>query len=163
MLYEDNAAQSDISIYEYDVRLSYRMSHHLYCRLQEQYACNFMAFPYADKRGEEPKDVAISTEYPKLSALTTSLPLSTILNSQSIGAENDQVVISSEPGEFVCNYIYYKSLLHQKSKGSPLNSLLIYVPPSDPQATDHQATDHQATVVKIVKQLITSVCKACFQ
>jgi len=163
MLYEDNVAQSDISIYEDDVRLSYRMSHHLYCRLQEQYACNFMAFPYADQRGEEPKDVAISTEYPILSALTTSLPLSTILAEFQLNSQSIDVEISSDPGEFVCNYVYYKSLLHQKSKGSQLNSLLIYVPPSDPQATDRQATDHQATVVKIVKQLITSVCKACFQ
>ena len=124
-----------------------------------------MAFPYADQKGYKPKlGDPIIPPFEINSSLTTSLPLSAIraefkLKSQSIGAKNDAVEISSDPGLFVCNYIYYKSLLHQKSKGSSLNSLFIHVPPSDPQATDHEAT-----AVKIVKQLITSVvCKACFQ
>jgi pyroglutamyl-peptidase len=120
-------------------------------------------FPYADEKGYKPLDDPILPAIKKEDSLTTSLPLSAIheefqLNSQSIGANNDAVEISTYPGFFVCNYVYYKSLLHQKSKGSPLNSLFIHVPPSDPQATDHEAT-----VVQIVKQLITSVCKACFQ
>ena len=121
-------------------------------------------FPYADEKGYMPKPGdPIIPPFEINPSLTTSLPLSAIreefqLNSQSIGANNDAVVISSDPGRFVCNYVYYKSLLHQKSKGSPLNSLFIHVPPSDPQATDHEAT-----VVQIAKQLITSVvCKAGF-
>jgi len=89
-------------------------------------------FPYADEKGYKPHNVAILPENDLESSLTTSLPLSAIheefkLNSQSISVE-----ISIFPGLFVCNYVYYKSLLHQKSKGSPLNSLFIHVPPSDP-------------------------------
>jgi len=111
-----------------------------------------MDFDVPDQRGDQPKNVSISSS--KDSSLTTSLPLSAILAEQS----PEQVAISSNPGRFVCNYVYYKSLLHQQSKGSPLNSLFIHVPPFDPKDTVIVNS-----VVGIIKQLITSVvCKACF-
>ena len=120
--------------------------------------------PYADEKGYMPKPGdPIIPPFEINPSLTTSLPLSAIraefkLKSQSIGANNDAVEISSDPGLFVCNYVYYKSLLHQKSKGSPQNSLFIHVPPYDPKDTVKLNS-----VVGIIKQLITSVvCKACF-
>jgi len=111
-----------------------------------------MNFDVPDQRGMQPRNVSISSSND--SSLTTSLPLSAILAEQS----PEQVAISNDPGRFVCNYVYYKSLLHQKSKGSPLNSLFIHVPPYNPKDTETVNF-----VVGIIKQLITSVvCKACF-
>ena len=113
-----------------------------------------MDFEVPDERGKQPKGDSIVLSSSNDSSLTTSLPLSAILAEQS----PEQVAISNDPGRFVCNYVYYKSLLHQKSKGSSLNSLFIHVPPYNPK--DTITVD---LVVKIVKQLITSVvCKACF-
>ena len=82
-----------------------------------------MDFDVPDERGKQPRNVSISSSND--SSLITSLPLSAILAEQS----PEQVAISNDPGRFVCNYVYYKSMLHQQSKGSSLNSLFIHVPP----------------------------------
>lgn len=110
-----------------------------------------MDFDIPDEGGKQPTGDPIVLSSDNDSSLTTSLPLSVIIK-EFQNSQIPAVVISEDPGRFVCKYIYYKSLLHQQSKQSLLNSLFIHVP-----------RDNVDLTVKIVKQVITSVCNACFQ
>lgn len=111
-----------------------------------------MTFRVPDVQGYQPLEAPISPSSAYDSLLTTSLPLSTILENT---IHKEQVTISTDPGRYLCNYVYYKALLHQHSKGLPLYSLFIHVPSFDVISKDQQ--------VGIIKQLITSVCTACIQ
>ena len=110
-----------------------------------------MTFRVPDVQGYQPIEASISPSSAHDSPLTTSLPLSAILEE----AIHEQVTISTDPGRYLCNYVYYKALLHQQSKGLPLYSLFIHVPSFDVISKDQQ--------VGIIKQLITSVCTACLR
>jgi pyroglutamyl-peptidase len=111
-----------------------------------------MTFRVPDVQGYQPMEAPISPSYAYDSPLTTCLPLSTILEE---AIHKEQVTISTDPGRYLCNYVYYKALLHQQSKGLPLHSLFIHVPSFDVISKDLQ--------VGTIKQLITSVCTTCLE
>jgi len=119
-----------------------------------------MTFRVPDVRGYQPIEDLISSSSAYDSPLLTSIPLSVILEefqyqSPSSGGDQAQVTISTDPGRYLCNYVYYKALLHQQSQAIPLHSLFIHVPSFEVISKDQQ--------VKIIQQLIISVCNVCFQ
>ena len=49
-------------------------------------------------------------------------------NSSSTPPSCNVCDVSTDPGRFLCNYVYYRSLFHQHSNGLPLQSVFVHVP-----------------------------------
>ena len=118
-----------------------------------------MTFRVPDVKGYQPIEDPISTLSAYDSPLQTGIPLSVVLeefksHSQSSG-DQSLVSISTDPGRYLCNFIYYKALLHQETRATPLNSLFIHVPSFDVISKDQQ--------VEIIQRIITTICTICFQ
>mmetsp|Transcript_15667 Transcript_15667/g.15795 ORF Transcript_15667/g.15795 Transcript_15667/m.15795 type:complete len:213 (-) Transcript_15667:282-920(-) len=95
----------------------------------EQFAYNNMSFRVADESGFQPVDQAIDNNQPFDCRIQTDFPLQTIVD--SLTKEGFPVEISLDPGRFVCNYVYYTSMLGKMSKSSSKNVVFVHVPPVD--------------------------------
>jgi len=105
----------------------------------EKQAYNEADFGCADESGFQPRKCAIESTNEKCrkgSILRTDLDLVTLSKSLSSNGVQFPVQISSDPGRFVCNYTYYKSLSYsnqlrrQISVNSPqIHVLFLHIPP----------------------------------
>eukprot|EP01112_Ceratiomyxa_fruticulosa_P002571 TRINITY_DN126_c0_g1_i2.p1 TRINITY_DN126_c0_g1~~TRINITY_DN126_c0_g1_i2.p1 ORF type:complete len:212 (-),score=29.57 TRINITY_DN126_c0_g1_i2:94-729(-) len=97
----------------------------------EKYAYNITDFRVPDERGCQPVSTQISPLLPP--SLCTTLPLENI---QTQLSQSFPVSISSDPGRFLCNYLYFKSLLNANTQNDTIctqsfHSLFVHVPPFD--------------------------------
>ena len=74
----------------------------------EQYAYNRNHFRIPDNKGNKPQDADIVKDGP--SSLPSSLPIESLVSHQKKGGI--PVVISSDPGRFVCNNLFYLMQAH---------------------------------------------------
>jgi pyroglutamyl-peptidase len=100
---------------------------HLFRSNEAHFAC-------PDERGWMPNHQII-THNVKTSLSTTEsasisrLPLQEICKSLIDDSPAFAVVVSNDPGRFICNYMYYKSLEHTNDSGCPrCHSLFVHVP-----------------------------------
>jgi len=89
----------------------------------ENQAYNEADFRVPDQQGWSPKGQQIVTGNQQIAE--TSLPIKDIF--QSIRLYGQPVYISSDPGRFVCNWIYYHSLT--RSSLEKTSSFFVHVPP----------------------------------
>lgn len=87
-------------------------------------AYNNMDFRVPDEQGYQPTECKINQDCDLDDALTSCIPLETIIGKlKDEGFNDEHVEISKDPGRFLCNYIYYKSLLANRF------ALFVHVPP----------------------------------
>lgn len=100
----------------------------------EEYAYNNATFRIPDVRGYQPINQSI------ISALSFDMPCKSCWNIASLAqivgdicvkdAGQDSLVIPSvDPGRYLCNYIYFRSLFFRTKPGTTSRSLFVHVPP----------------------------------
>ena len=96
----------------------------------EEYAYNSTTFRIPDNEGFQPTDSCISSELPLDSPLKTTFPAAHIINACRINS--DLVVeLSDDPGRYICNYIYFKSLLNIAQRNESVDVVFIHTPPEE--------------------------------
>ncbi|RLN89429.1 hypothetical protein BBJ28_00001223 [Nothophytophthora sp. Chile5] len=84
----------------------------------EHVGYNVADFRIPDERGYVAKEETIHEGEPD--EITTTLPLNEML--ETLQKVNPKVLISEDPGRYICNYVYYRSLVwvkQQAANGSP--------------------------------------------
>ena len=84
----------------------------------EQVGYNVANFRIPDERGYVAKDEVIHEGEPD--HMTTQVPLEEMLT--TLRATHLQVDISTDPGRYVCNYVYYRSLVWAKRQATTKHS-----------------------------------------
>jgi pyrrolidone-carboxylate peptidase len=144
----------------------------LLSRLVRQ-AYNEASFRVPDERGNTPigveiveADEAIRCTRIDVNALLEYMCSLSSTSSTTCQLTDDDMRISADPGRFVCNYIYFKSLNAQAvanetyrqqhapaSKAArPRDSLFVHVPPFEAISEDQQMTFVLAMLVRLVTQ-----------
>ena len=95
-------------------------------------AYNNMDFRVPDEQGYSPTQCKICQDCELEDTLTTCIPLETLVCKLKDEGFSDDVEISNDPGRFLCNYVYYKSLLVNRF------ALFVHVPPFSVMAEDKQ-------------------------
>ncbi|KGN51794.1 uncharacterized protein LOC105435561 [Cucumis sativus] len=91
----------------------------------EWQAVNEATFRYADEHGWQPQKLPIVSEDGEISMIRkTSCSALVIL--EKLKAKSYNVILSTDAGRFVCNYVYYHSLRFAEQKGH--KSLFVHVP-----------------------------------
>lgn len=88
----------------------------------EQCAYNDATFHIPDEQGYQPRNVCIVDHIP------LNVCLKTLLNIKDLCANVSNVVVSRDPGRFVCNYTYFYSL-NKTQALDRVHSLFLHVPP----------------------------------
>jgi pyroglutamyl-peptidase len=88
----------------------------------EQCAYNDATFRMPDEQGYHPRNVSIVPERPFNTCLKT------LLNINAICSNMNHLVVSTDPGRFVCNYTYFYSL-NKTQTLHRVHSLFLHVPP----------------------------------
>lgn len=124
--------------------------------LLEQVAWNEMDFRVPDQKGYQPRHTPINEQDGETSkSLRCRLPLSSICEKLCGGDEvNSMVRLSTDPGRFLCNYLYYISL-SETLKNANTHSLFVHVPPFEAIPKDKQ--------LAFVHELLTQLCEAVCQ
>ena len=90
---------------------------------------NNASFRIPDMRGNTPNKQPICDRNDTGHCLKTSLPLDTILC--NLKAQGQRVECSKDAGKYICNYTYYRSLMHQEKavcEGVECDALFVHVP-----------------------------------
>jgi pyroglutamyl-peptidase len=103
----------------------------------ERVGHNEASFEMPDERAFQPQGKAVSRTNPDTSfSLFSTMPLPAILQSlhapsqSDPGYSRDEVSISSNPGRFVCNYLYFSSMDLCLSRGHAHSAaLFVHLPP----------------------------------
>jgi pyroglutamyl-peptidase len=116
----------------------------------EQFAYNNMTFRVPDQRGFQPLNEPIEGE------ISFDVPLQTCFQLNELSAclnckGYEFVKVSSDPGRFLCNYLYFQSLNHQRKNNLPLKSIFIHIPLFEVIPLDLQVN----AIIEIINTLIT--------
>lgn len=126
--------------------------------LLEQQAWNEMNFRVPDQRGFQPNQLPIcSADGSTTFSRNCLLPLTEInatLGSQFAFNGEPIVGLSTDPGRFLCNYLYYISLC-ETSKYPNCHSLFVHVPSFDTIPKTNQLEFIHA----LLNELCSSACK----
>ncbi|CAH0481404.1 unnamed protein product [Peronospora belbahrii] len=113
------------------------------CSLKlEQVGYNIADFQIPDEQGYVAKNEVIHKGEPN--NISTQVPLEEML--MILKTIHPKVTISTDPGRYVCNYVYYRSLVwvkhHEVTKGGQSKhfALFVHVPKLDVMSFDHQIT-----------------------
>ena len=124
----------------------------------EECAYNNMNFRVPDVKGYQPEGETISPTCSLDEPLNSGLPLGSLCQALNetfsaeqvhTGEDCPLVQLSQDPGRYLCNYIYYQALQHQKDQHQPLQSVFVHVPAC--------SVVPQEVQVKVVKELLTSI------
>ena len=123
--------------------------------LLEQNAWNEMNFRVPDQRGFQPIQQPIcATDGSTTHSRMCELPLadiSTRLSAQHQFNGQNLVGLSTDPGRFLCNYLYYISLC-ETSKYPNCHSLFVHVPPFEVVPKSNQLV--------VIHALLTELCRS---
>lgn len=123
--------------------------------LLEQVAWNELNFRVPDQRGFQPTCQPICTaDGPTDASKKCLLPLDKInatLSEQCRFHDVSMVELSTDPGRFLCNYLYYISLA-ETSKIKNAHSLFVHVPPFSAIPQDEQ--------MRFIHALLVQLCDA---
>ena len=116
----------------------------------EQMAYNNMTFRIPDEKGFQPDNAPIDSEgsIGFDSCLQSDIPLVDVINSCSASSI---VSLSTDPGRFLCNYIYYRSLSHAAACAKSKKAVLIHIPPFE--------TIPMATQYPVIKELLRAIIR----
>ena len=133
----------------------------------EQCAYNNMSFRVPDVCGYQPQECLITEEGKLDEPLFSELPLQRVCDelnaTYSVNIEKTNttdttggstqlplVMLSEDPGRYLCNYVYFQAMRHQKQLGKPMHAVFVHVPPFESVAQDTQ--------VAVVRALVSSLC-----
>lgn len=102
----------------------------------ETTAYNNMTFRVPDERGFQPQGECIIGHKLFDAQLCSDLPLDNIVS--ILSNEGYDVTLSSDPGRFLCNYVYYNSLELQSNQNLAKNSVFIHFPNLEKIPLDNQ-------------------------
>lgn len=124
--------------------------------LLEQNAWNEMDFRVPDQKGYQPRQMPIcETDGPTSNSLLCRLPLESIYETLCDRHGKDQLVkLSTDPGRFLCNYLYYISL-SETLKYPNAHSLFVHVPPFDAIPKEKQLS----FIHELLEQLCSAACE----
>jgi len=91
----------------------------------ESVAWNDATFRVPDERGWQPQNQCIISDTSFGQSLACPLPLQSI--AETLQNSGYTVELSTDPGRFVCNWIYYNSLNLSQKNGT--HSLFVHIPP----------------------------------
>ena len=123
----------------------------------ETNAYNNMTFRVPDQRGFSPDLACILPSKEFNSTLSSDLDMHKFCD--ELKSDKWGVEVSSDPGRYLCNYIYYNSLQLCCDRGSISNSgmchsIFIHVPPVDRVPLEDQVAFVKLAVESIVKSMI---------
>jgi pyroglutamyl-peptidase len=114
-------------------------------------AYNNMTFRVPDENGYQPQGECIDLNQPLEMMLDSELPLEAI--ALELKAEGHNVCLSRDPGRFLCNYIYYNSLIYQEACNKKRLAVFIHFPNFDKVCLDDQ--------IKFTKRFIEVCLSQC--
>jgi pyroglutamyl-peptidase len=123
----------------------------------ERFGYNCADFRCADQRGWAPQKQLIEPQC-QAAELRTGLDLDSICEAlqQCTDEQGNQFVcgISDDPGRFICNYIYFNSLLHVKpQRGCVEHALFVHVPSHDVYDLKAQQRFAREVLIQLAKSL----------
>jgi len=110
-----------------------------------------MTFRVPDMAGYQPVGELISGQHEFEACLKTCLPVEFICS--QLAAEEFNVRESDDPGRYLCNYVYFKSLKYQAANDADGLALFIHIPPFDIYDIDIQAKFLKSLIQKILCEL----------
>ena len=113
----------------------------------EKFAYNNMNFRVPDESGFCPSDELIDRECTLDQLLGTELDVDKIV--AELQADGLPFVVSTDPGRFICNYIYYTSLQNLSRTGCTRKSVFVHIPPFDKIDRETQLRALRALIVKL--------------
>ena len=121
----------------------------------EQVAYNNMDFRVADQKGYQPKRRRIFTNRKLDQGLHSDFDLAAVKSSvvAQLQLPKGQLVLSEDPGRFLCNYIYAKSVGNQVAKKCPAYSVFVHVPPFTRIQRSRQIAIVQAVLDALLAQV----------
>lgn len=121
----------------------------------EQVAYNNMNFRVADQRGYQPKQRRIFSTRKLDQGLHSDFDLAAVKNAvvSQLQLPKGQLILSEDPGRFLCNYIYAKSLGNQIAKKCPAHSVFVHVPPFSRIQRSQQIAIVQAVMDALLAQV----------
>jgi len=133
----------------------------------EECAYNNMTFRVPDVAGFQPENETIVSECALDEPLRSDLPLAAMCRTLNetfpaipFGGESTDarpvVQLSQDPGRYLCNYVYFQAMQHQKAGNKPLRSVFVHVP-----AFSTVPQEVQVGVVKKLLNLIASHVNEC--
>lgn len=120
----------------------------------ESCAYNNMSFTSPDQSGFRPSQVKINEDKDLDHELITAIPITKIFN--ILLNEGYNCMASKDPGRYLCNYIYYKSLQRSDSDSDSevkAYSLFIHVPPFTQIPLSEQVQFVNRTIEVILSEL----------
>ncbi|EFA84495.1 hypothetical protein PPL_02529 [Heterostelium album PN500] len=139
-LYSDH--QHPIYIIHFGVNASAK------CINLERCGWNDASFRVPDECGYCPNNEKIDLLNPECVNIPTSLPIDHLIEKL---CTSHSVEPSTDPGRFVCNYIYYNSLMLSKKSSDKFKSLFVHVPPFTVVSMENQ--------LKFVVDLLSLISK----
>jgi pyrrolidone-carboxylate peptidase len=97
------------------------------CFHLEQCAYNEAKFRVPDQRGYQPHSEPVVVDRPIEDFIETTLDVQLLAERMTEVYQNAGTVVSQDPGRFVCNYTYYRSLLFAQGR-SNTTSLFVHIP-----------------------------------
>lgn len=122
------------------------------CVHVEQFAYNNKSFRVPDECGLQPCDEKIDLSCDLECPVQTNFPVVDIVS--ELQREGHSIVVSSDPGRFICNYIYYSSIMRYQRVGLPYNALFIHLPPFEVLDYDSQVRAVAAVINAIGRRYL---------
>jgi pyroglutamyl-peptidase len=119
----------------------------------EQCAYNNMTFRVPDEGGYQPLHQCIDCASEFDTTLQSDLPLHSISTQVSSECGSEVVTVSRDPGRYLCNYIYYRTLSHCVKSGQVKQCVFIHVP----TVTDMPLL----TQIDVVSRCVRLIRKSC--
>lgn len=124
------------------------------CMNFEQYAYNNMTFRVQDQTGYQPENQCILSNYSLDESLQTDFNLDLILQQiRHSSSSSYRCNISTNPGRYLCNYIYFQSLNRAQQCGRSKYIVFLHVPPLDVMNLEEQVKFIELSIPLLVEQV----------
>jgi pyroglutamyl-peptidase len=117
----------------------------------ESCAYNEATFRIPDQQGYQPLNVSIFDEEEYQCCLRTSLKLEGVADSMTQRFPNITTKISTDPGRYVCNFVYCTSLQRFEKANTGICSLFLHVPPFS-KVPEEQQLDYIAGLLEALAE-----------
>jgi pyroglutamyl-peptidase len=122
------------------------------CMNFERNAYNNMTFRVQDEAGYQPENQCIVSDYPLDESLQTDFNLDSIVD-QMRNSYHYPCNVSTNPGRYLCNYIYFQSLIRAQQCGTSKYILFLHVPPLDVMSLEEQIKFIELSIPLLAEQV----------
>jgi pyroglutamyl-peptidase len=119
------------------------------CMNFERCAYNNMTFRVQDESGYQPENQCINSDIPLDESLQTDFNLDLVLDKMR---NTYPCNISTNPGRYLCNYIYFQSLTRAQQCGAPKYILFLHVPSLHVMSLDDQIKFIELSIPLLAEQ-----------